>query len=156
MDRTIGQTNEEMNILRAYVKDLKPGSTLTWFDISRATGVKMDYRGKQVLRRVLDKEHMLYDAKYGKGIQIGSHENAMKIVGTRMVKIDNSVRRGENTAAIVKDSFFAKLNGDEKKKVIFFGSIFAAIRLSADQAKALYKKKPERKMAASTAIVLPE
>jgi len=156
MGRTIGQTNEEMNILCGYVRDLKPGRTLTWFEISRATGIKMDYRGKQALRRAMDKERVIYDPKYGQGIQVGSHENAMKIIGTRMVKIDNSVRRGEQTVTVAKDKFFDKLPGEEKKKVIFFGSVFAAIRLAADQAKALYKKKPMRKIADSSKVSLPE
>lgn len=137
--------SEQTLKIESVIKHLRPGDFISYQNIFELSGVRMDVKGRSYLRTALNRLGIEYTSVWGKGIELASHKNAISIVASRVVKIDNSVKRAEKTTKRITNQFYDKLNEDEQKNVNYLSAIFASLRAYSSSAKVFFKKS-ERKV----------
>ncbi len=142
--KTKAVLSKESVILSQFLSEQKPGSDLSWAAIEVATGVKMDTLGKGTLRRAAERLRLEYTSNHGYGIVLASAGTALPIVSERLVRIDRAVRRGDRTQQTIQEQFFASLNEDEQKRILFAGAVFGAIRVAAESGRMLYGRRDSK------------
>jgi len=140
MRNTIQKISQETLTLVNYLQEKQPGESLPYNQIEKETGVKMNIAGKGYLRSALNKLKMEKETNVGKGITIASEKSVTTIMIHRLGAIDNAVKRGERSYKHLSQSFFNKLNEDEKKQILFMGAAFGAIRVAAEMGKKSLKE----------------
>ena len=141
--------------LVAYVETNRaPGYLLDFRVIEQETGVPMDSRGKQMLRRAIMRTKLEYLAKRNIGCQLADSDTVMEILGHRVMAIDSRVIRADTSERLLQEQFFHSLSVEEQKGILFLGSVFGAIRLAAEQAKQIWG--PERKELPSGNPIVPD
>lgn len=151
--QTLAKISEESLTLVNYLKDVEHGQILSYQQIEKDTGVKMDNpAGRGYLRTACKKLKREYSCIRGVGIQLASAETANTLVIGRLVKIDNAVKRGERTYNNVSLAFYNELSPLEQRQINFVGAAFGAIRVAAENGK--YYLKNAQKVTSSP--VLPE
>lgn len=138
--KTIAEVSNETLRIEEFLKTLHNGQQVSYSEIEKQSGVKMNARGRGFMRTALKRLNLEFTTIHGEGIELGSPDNAMRIISTRIVRIDNSVRRAEKTVKNVHDKFYDSLNDIEKKNVMYLGAVFGAIRQHSNSAKAFFKK----------------
>lgn len=133
--KTIPDVARETLIIEEYLKDINPGTTITYSQIEQQTGVAMDNKGKKFLGTALKRLKLEKETIYGQGIVLSSPHNATRIVTHRLVKVDNAVKRAEKTHKNINSKFYNELNPEEQKKMTYIGAAFGAIRVAADMHK---------------------
>lgn len=150
--KSIQEATMQMLAIKDYLELANDGAIIPYADVEKNTKVKMNEKGKQYLRSALRSLGREYACIIGYGIELESPENAINLVGHRLIKIDNAVKRGEKTANNVM-KFMNDMSDTDKKKVLFCASVFGAIRASASIAK---KEYIANKQKTSKLIALPE
>lgn len=142
--KTIAEVSAETIRIENVLKELNEGEQISYLKLEQLTGVKMDSRGKGFMRTALKRLQIEYTPIHGEGIELGSPDTATKLISTKIVRIDNSVKRAEKTVKNVHNKFFDRLDDIEKKNVLYFGAVFGAIRQHSNAAKAFFKKEQKR------------
>lgn len=137
---TIAEVSKETLKIENILKISKPGEFITYKNIEKISGVRMDNKGKSYLRTALNRLKFEYSPVKGEGIQLASPENAIAIVSKRVIKIDNSVKRAEKTTKRVTNQFYDKLTEHEQKNVNYLSAVFASLRAYSQSAKMFFKK----------------
>ena len=137
--KTIAEISEETLKIINYLQDIPHGQLLTYADVEKDTGVKMDLKGKSYLRTACKKMKREYTPVYGVGYELASAENAIGLVTHRLVKIDKAVKRGEKTYNNVTTNFYSDFTPQEQKQINFIGAAFGAIRVAAENGKHFLK-----------------
>lgn len=135
------EVSEKVLILQNYIENQKDGAEISYITIEHETGVNMDQRGKQTLRRSIKRAKKEFSTIYNYGIKLASPETALSILSNKIIRIDNSVKRAEKTQLNLKKQFFHQLTAEEKKQILFAGAVFGAIRVAAENGKLIYQKK---------------
>lgn len=140
---TIAQLSEDYLRLVALVDSMPHGQMLEYLFVEDATGVRMDTRGKDQLRRAILRCGREYSVVRSVGYHLASSDTAMGILVEKLGAIDRRVKRADRATQTVQHSFLAEMPEPQQKAVIFLGSVFGAIRLAADTGKRFYGRKGE-------------
>lgn len=143
MTKTIAEVSEETLKIQAFLEQQEHGAVFTYTEIESNTGVPMDVSGKAKLRTALKRARREYSAIKGTGIRLASADTALSLVSNRLVSINNATKRGDKTTKLLHEQFFASLNAQEQRQILFAGAVFGAIRVAAENGKLLYKKNKE-------------
>jgi hypothetical protein len=131
--RTIGDTHQDTLKLQDFLSTQNHGSVLTYEVVQRETGVTMDLIGKGRLRQAMKHLRREYSAIRGTGIRLADASGVLPIISSRMNRIDNAVRRADKSQRNLQDQFYAEMSAEDKKRILFMGAVFGAIRLAAEQ-----------------------
>ncbi len=140
--KSIAKASEEYMRLLAYVVEQPHGAMLSYDEVCHHTGVKMDIPGKAKLRRTILRSKKEYSVVPNVGYKLADADIATGILSFRLIRIDNTVKRADRAQRIIQREFLNDLTEDEKKGVLFIGSVFGAIRIAADKGKKLYSGQP--------------
>ena len=142
----IFEPTPEREILESYILTRPPGDRLSWMRIETDTGVVMDSRNKEKLRAAMVKHAIEYLPVPNYGIEIAGGHTGTEVVGRRLVRIDNSVKRGERSTMNILQRFRNDMPDDDRRVVEHTAGVFGAIRVYALNAKkAFIPAKDERK-----------
>ena len=138
--------SEEVQKLKEFLETAakeRPDTNVSYLEIEEATGVTMNAKGKERLRRAATYTGVEYDTVYDYGITVAGPNTGLNIIGGRLARIDSATRRAEKATKNISKRYFHNMNDGDKKTVLFLGSLFGAIRASADSYKLLASiKKP--------------
>ncbi len=138
--QTLAKISEESLRLIEYFKGVEHGQMLSYQQIEKDTGVKMDTpAGRSYLRTACKNLRREYSCIRGVGIEMASPQNASTLIIGRLAKIDNAVKRGERTYNNVSIAFYNELTPAEQRQINFVGAAFGAIRVAAENGKYLLK-----------------
>lgn len=140
MQNTIQEVSKETLLLENIFSSATPGEFFSYSQLQQLTGVKMDNRGKSFMRSALNRQKMEYETVMGKGIKVLSAQNAMNIVGHRVIKIDKATKRAYKTTKRVTAKVFDELPEHEQKKLTFTGAALGTILSFAASAKRIFSK----------------
>ena len=140
MKKTIAELDKDSIALMEFFKQQKPGADLSYLAIEHGSGVRMDIRGKQLMRGALHRMRLEYSCQRGYGVVLADSALAMPILSTKLTRIDSAVKRGHRSQKNLQEQFFESLSAGEQKKILFAGAVFGAIRVAAEQGKMLYRK----------------
>ena len=133
MNATFADVSEDTLAIESYLRSLKPGSTATYAEIHKATGVWMDFSGKAKIRSAAKRANIVYTTTRNVGIQLSDEENGVPILADRLVRVDNATKRAEKIAATIYEQHGAKMTEENKATTIGVIAIFGTIRVLADQ-----------------------
>lgn len=142
--KTIAEVSKETLQIEAVLKNAKSGEFIMYQNLQHLSGVRMDERGKQFMRTALKRLKLEYTVVPGKGIELSSPDNAIKIVATKVIRIDNSVKRAEKTTRNVTDKHYTEMKPEEQRNLNFLGAAFASIRAYSQSAKLFFKKQENK------------
>lgn len=155
MVKVIAELDKDSILLMDYLKKQKPGADLSYLGIEHGSKVKMDIRGKGLLRSALHRMRIEYTCKRGYGIVLADSALVMPILSTKITRIDRAVKRGDRSQKNLQQQFFASLLPEEQRQVLFAGAVFGAIRIAADQGRMLYQKNRKKELP-SVKIEIPK
>ena len=142
--QTLAKISEESLKLINYLKSIEHGQILSYQQIEKDTGVKMNTQaGRSYLRTACKNLKREYSCLRGIGIELASAKTAATLVVGRLVKVDNAVKRAERTYKNVSIAFYNELNPAEQRQINFIGAAFGAIRVAAENGK-YYLKNVEK------------
>src|ERR1035437_9094044 len=120
--QTLAKISEESLTLVNYLKDVEHGQILSYQQIEKDSGVKMNTQaGRSYLRTACKKLKREYSCIRGIGIKLASADTATTLVIGRLVKIDNAVTRGARTYNNVSVAFYNELSPAEQQQINFVG-----------------------------------
>ena len=154
--RTIAEVSQHTLKLQAYLEKQKPGSEISYQKIDHDTGVKMNQRGKQYLRSALHRAKLEHSCMHGYGIKLADPETTMPIMTHKLMKIDRAVRRADRSHRNLQEQFFMSLSEQEQRELLMIGSVFGAIRVAAENGKAIYLRQSAKRISAQEAIQIPK
>lgn len=143
MRKSIAVVSEETLKIQSYLGTVKDGETVDYRDIERGSTVKMDNAGKQKLRSALRRAKREYSPIRGIGIKLACPDMVVPILGNRIIRIDNAVKRADKTHKALQVQFFSSLTTEQQKQILFAGAVFGAIRIAAENGKMIYRKGKE-------------
>lgn len=115
----------------------RPDTKISYLEIESATGIPMDKKGKGYLRNAAQYCGVEYSAVPKYGIEIAGPNNGTQIIGGRLGRIDAATRRAEKATKNISQRYIKDMDHDSQKTIIFLGSVFGAIRASAEGYKRL-------------------
>jgi hypothetical protein len=130
----------EVKRLKEFLEDAaqqRPGQQISYMEIEEITGVPMNVKGKGYLRNAAQYVGVEYSAIPKYGIELASAGNGLSIIGGRLARIDAATRRAEKSTKNISSRYFADMDDRDRSAVLFLGSVFGAIRASADSYKLL-------------------
>lgn len=139
---SIQQTSAETLKLETLLSNASKGNYFSYKDLQKLTGVLMDNRGKTFMRSALRRLKMPYEVVKGEGIKLLCSDNASRIVVTKVIKIDNSVKRADKTTKQVRDKVYNELTETEQKNINFLSALFGTIRSYSQSAKKIFYSEP--------------
>ena len=143
--------SEEVQKLKEFLETAakeRPDTNVSYLEIEEATGVTMDTKGKERLRRAATYTGVEYDTVYDYGITIAGPNSGINIIGGRLARIDSATRRAEKATNNISKRYFNHMNDNDRRAVLFLGSVFGAIRANAESYKLLAAtKKPVPQLA---------
>ena len=141
---TIAEVSKQTLQIENVLEKAKAGDFITYKNLEILSGVKMNNRGKGYMRTALNRLKIEYTPIRGEGIELASPENSISIVSRRVIKIDNSVKRAEETTKRVTEQFYDQLSENEQKNVNYLSAVFASLRAYSTSAKIFFKKTQEK------------
>lgn len=131
---------EEVTLLKEFLEKAaqeRPDQQISYLEIEHATGISMDKKGKGYLRNAARYSGVEYSAIPKYGIEIAGPTNGNQIIGGRLARIDAATRRAETATKNISRRYRKDMTQDDQRTVIMLGSIFGAIRASAESYKRL-------------------
>jgi hypothetical protein len=138
--KTIGEVSQETLKLQDYLSTQPHGTALAYSDIQRESGVAMDAKGRARLRSAMKLSRREYSCIPGVGIRLADAQGVMPILSSRIKRIDHAVVRADRSQRLLQEQFFAQLDTQDQKRILFAGAVFGAIRLAAEQGKQLQRR----------------
>lgn len=143
--------SEEVQKLKEFLETAakeRPDTSVSYLEIEEATGVTMNAKGKERLRRAATYTAEEYDTVYDYGITVAGPNTGLNIIGGRLPRSDSATRRAEKATKNISKRYFNHLNDNDRRAVLFLGSVFGAIRANAESYKLLAAtKKPVPQLA---------
>lgn len=133
------EPSPEMEALRGWLADAPEGAYVTYVEAEKATGVRMDTRGKQLLRSALRSLDREYRVERGVGIELDSPENTLPIITRRFRAVSNSSKRAAKTTRILYDRHHEKLPEEDRHKVTFAASVLSTMLAMSRALSARYR-----------------
>ena len=128
--KTIAKISEETLTLINYLEDLPHGYVLTYMQIEKETGVKMDLKGKSYLRTACKKLNRIYSPNHGVGFKLADKDDTMSHVVHGLKGIHNKVKNVRKTTNTLIANFYNELQPAEQKNILYVGACFGAIEAS--------------------------
>ena len=153
--KTLAKASDDYLKLVGLVEGQLPGVLLSYKEVEKLTGVKMDAAGKDKFRRAILRSHREYSVLRGVGYKLADTGSAVYIVTDKLQRITNATNRGERAYSVLNEQFGGQLEGNERKYFIFVGNIYGAIRLATEQSKKLYSQKQGKVLPSPQNIDLP-
>ena len=144
---------EEVTTLKEFLEKAaieRPDQRISYLEIEDATGVKMDLRGKGYLRNAAKYSGVEYSAIPKYGIEIAGPNNGTQIIGGRLARIDAATRRAETATKNINRRYLGDMSQEDQKTILFLGSVFGAIRASAEGYKRLAQARRHKPELANT------
>lgn len=135
MKKTIAKVSDETLRIENYLIGTSDGQFISYQEIEQNTGVKMNNAGKSYLRTALHRLNLEYSCVRGEGIKLADAANALTIVVDRVGRIDRAIKRGDRTNNNLISQFYNDMNDDDKKRILFVGSAYGALRNAARNSK---------------------
>jgi hypothetical protein len=130
----------ELTVLKAFFQNMPQGAYVLYSDIEKHTKVKMDTRGKQLMRSALRSLHVEYRAERGQGIEIEGVKNAMHIVTGRVKRVSKAITRADKTTAHMT-KYLDQLPPPDRDRLLATASVFGAVKTLAKGLTNIYKPK---------------
>lgn len=137
---------EEVTKLKEFLETAaaeRPDTQISYLEIEDATGITMDLKGKGYLRNAAKYCGVEYSAVPKYGIEIAGPNNGTQIIGGRLARIDAATRRAETATKNISKRYLHDMDDESQKTIIFLGSVFGAIRASAEGYKRLAMSRKE-------------
>jgi len=134
----------EMIKLKGFLSDVPNDASVLYSDIEKATGVRMDLRGKALMRSALNGLRREYRSDRGVGIQLEGSGNCMNLVTTKAVRVGSALKRANKTTIRMVDRYVEELPPPDKSRLIATASLFGAIMAMAKGLADIYKPKKIR------------
>jgi hypothetical protein len=154
MRQTLPEVSEETLRLQTYIESIPAGMELSFEKIAYDTGLEMTQKNKNHLRTACRRANREYASIYGYGIRLADPGSVMPILTHRLVKIDRTVKRSEQTHKNLQTQFFDDLKDQEKKDILFIGACFGAIRAAAENGRMLYSREAVKQLPPGPSIRL--
>lgn len=151
--RVSEKASEEFIKLVSLVNDLPAGSVLEYHEVEKQTGVTMDIKGKDKLRRAIIKCDKEYALIAGIGYKLANPNLTMPIMTKRFLSIESRIRRADKAHKALMN-FRRSLTPEERRGFDFAGAIFGAIQAAAEDGKRLYGN--EIKQIAPSKPIIPD
>lgn len=132
MFKTNPEVAKILKTLTEYIDGQPDGEDLPWIRIEADTGVKMDNFGKTMLRRALRRRP--YEAIRGVGVRLSCPQTALVIAQSKLVAVDNSVRRADKTQQELQARHLSQMATGDQQRMLLLASFFGAIRTVAKNA----------------------
>jgi len=132
--------NEEMLTLKAFFSEIPKGAFLSYNEIQAKSGVKMDNRGKQLMRSALRSLKIEYACNSGVGIELESEKNCMYLVTGRMRKVSSGLKRADKTTTRMTERYVQDLPPADRDRLVATASLFGTIKALAKGLSDIYKK----------------
>lgn len=117
MQKSIQEVSSETLTLENYFNSMPLGAFISYLQLEKSTGIKMDIRGKSFIKSAMNRLKLEYEIMRGMGLRIVCKDNAITIVGNRVVKMHNATRRAYKVTKRVKAKVFNELPDEEQKKI---------------------------------------
>lgn len=111
------EPSEEMLKLRALFDNIPRDYSISWDEIGSKSSVKMDIRGKELVRSALRSLDLEYLPIRGWGIRIEGVDSAMAIVGGRGKRTYNQVRKLSKSSKHHFDEYAPHLPQAERERL---------------------------------------
>lgn len=137
---------EEVTKLKEFLETAaveRPDTQISYLEIEDATGIPMDLKGKGYLRNAAKYCGVEYSAVPKYGIEIAGPNNGTQIIGGRLARIDAATRRAETATKNISKRYLHDMDDESQKTILFLGSVFGAIRSSAEAYKRLAMTRKE-------------
>lgn len=138
---------QEVSKLKEFLEtaaSARPDAQISYLEIEDATGIPMDKKGKGYLRNAAKYCGVEYSAVPKYGIEIAGPNNGNQIIGGRLARIDSATRRAEMATKNISKRYIKDMSEEDQKTILFLGSVFGAIRASAEGYKRLaVARKPQ-------------
>jgi hypothetical protein len=138
MPKTIQEISQETLKLENIFASATAGEFFAYNQLQMLTEITMDNKGKAYMRSALCRLKLPYECERGNGIKVLSPQNATRIIVSRVVKIDNSIKRAEKTTTQVKNRVYDELTEPEQKNILFLSALFGTIRSYSSNAKRIF------------------
>ena len=133
------EPSKELVVLKSFLNEVPLGGFISYKDIEAKTEIKMNERGKSILRSALRSLKMEYRCDKGNGIEIESDKNTMHIVTDRVKRVSNSLRRADRTVIRMTERYVDQLPKPDRDRLLSTASLFGAIRAMAKELSNIYK-----------------
>ena len=150
--RSIQEVSEDTLILTDWLKNAAPDQDYAFLEITQATGIAMDRKGKDTLRRASRRASVEYSAIKGFGIRLAGPRTGLSVVAHHGQRIKNTVRRGERAFHNVSTHRDGMQEGD-RRLMDMMGAGFAAINVATEQARKMFSQ--ERRAIGSSPVQIP-
>lgn len=128
------EREKQLATLIEYFGGRSDGDELTWLAIEHETGVPMNETGKQLARSALRKNARPYEAVRGIGVRLSAPQSALSIMGSRFLRIDNSVRRADKTRQQLTERHLEQMPSQDQQKMLTLAAFFGTVRAFAKEA----------------------
>jgi len=137
---TIQEVSVETLTIEAFLSEVKaPGLKLSYEEISTATGVTLDVRGKTYLRTALKRLKIEYLTYRNWGIAMPSKTTAMNVIDDRMLKTHRAVKKTRRAEVNIGTEFQGKFSKPTQER--FDKSVYITSELNKTISKHLRSNK---------------
>lgn len=138
------EPSKETLELQSLLEKAPDHAYLTYDDISKASGIAMDTRGKQLLRTAVKRCDRAYRVDRGVGIELDGPKNTMNIVSSRLTRISSAIKKGHNTTQLMMARNMERMDQPHRDRLTASASLLGAIMAVSTGLKRLYSSKPEQ------------
>jgi hypothetical protein len=136
--RTNPQNAIDADAIAALLDATADGATLSWLEIEQKTGVKMNYRGKDLVRRVIRRADRAHASIPGSGIRLSCPESSVEIVENAVHRIVGAMGTASRTTRVVLDRHGKDMSDEDRQKLIrVHGTLGAVKALTNDSVRML-------------------
>ena len=128
---------KDIEALRVYIAALADGAHVSWVEVTQASGVEMNARGKALVSLVAKRLRRPYLSLPGDGIAMSSTTNALDIVGGKTKRFIGALAIAKETTEQVAGRHMNELPQAEKNRLMHHQAVFATLALSASLSKKL-------------------
>lgn len=136
------EPSEEQLRIRTVLERTPDGAYLTYKQLEAESKVKMDARGKALMRSAMRSLGRYYRPSNGDGIELEAARNTMAIVTSRVRRVDSSLRRATKTSQSLYERHAESLPVEDRQRLGMVVSLFGAIKAMAKGLTSIYHNKP--------------
>lgn len=116
--------------LVTYFEKQADGEYLAWDRIEAESGesMRLPGPGRDYVRRALQRLKRRYEPTRGEGITLSCADNALRIVESRFVQIDRTVKRADRTQKDLSTRHLAQMTSRDQQRMSVVAGFFGAIR----------------------------
>lgn len=145
----------DMAKLRAFFENAPADGRIEWREIANHTDVKMDYRGKQLVRSALRSLGRDYHAIRGVGLQLEGKDTALAIVNTKGCRVYNGVKRLGQSSERLFGRWAPQLSQHDRERLGLVAGLAGAMIGTAKALRSLRVEKPKMSNDGGGVVPLP-